>query len=193
VVSDPVRIALIVAEALETCGVRYLVGGSLASSVCGEPRSTLDVDMVVELSESGVEPLIASLGGEFHADTDSLRRAVREHASANVIHLPTSTKVDLFIVGGSPLDAEQMDRRQKVKVSTDPECNLYIYAPEDILLQKLRWYRLGNEISDRQWRDILGIVLTQESRMNVPYLERGAHVLGVSDLLARALSEAGGN
>jgi hypothetical protein len=100
--------------------------------------------------------LIAALGEEFHADTDSLRRAVRDHASANVIHLTTSTK------------------------------------PEDILLQQLRGYRLGNEISDRQWRDILGIVLTQDDRLDVPYLERGAQVLGVSDLLARALSEAGG-
>jgi hypothetical protein len=60
--SDPVRVALIVAEALEACGVRYLVGGSLASAVSGEPRSTLDVDMVVELTEEVVERLTAALG-----------------------------------------------------------------------------------------------------------------------------------
>ncbi len=188
--SDPIRVALLVAEALEACGVRYVVGGSLASSISGEPRSTLDVDMVVQLTEADPERVIAALGGEFYADPSALRRAVRERTSANVIHVQTSTKVDLFIAGGSPLDAGQMDRRQRVKVATDPDRHLYFYTPEDILLQKLRWYRMGNEVSDRQWRDILGIVLVQEGRLDEPYLHHGAKILGVADLLDRALSEA---
>ena len=189
-VSDPIHVALIVADALEACRVRYLVGGSLASAVSGEPRSTLDVDLVVELTEKDVEPLVAALGDRFHVDADSLRRAVRERSSANVIHYPTSTKVDLFIMGGSPIDAEQMDRRQRVQVSTEPDRWLYVHTPEDILLQKLRWYRMGNEVSDRQWRDILGIVLVQGDRLDQAYLSHSADALGVSELLQRALSEA---
>jgi len=70
-VSDPVRVALIVAEALEACRVRYLVGGSLASAVSGEPRSTLDVDLVVELSGKDIEPFIAELGDRFHVDSEA--------------------------------------------------------------------------------------------------------------------------
>ena len=189
-VSDPIHVALIVADALEACGVRYLVGGSLASAVSGEPRSTLDVDLVVELTEKDVEPLVAELGDRFHVDADSIRRAVRERSSTNVIHYPTSTKVDLFVMGGSPVDAEQMNRRQRVQVSTEPDRWLYVHTPEDILLQKLRWYRMGNEVSDRQWRDILGIILVQENRLDQPYLSHSAEALGVSDLLRRALSEA---
>lgn len=189
-VSDPVHVALIVAEVLEARRVRYLVGGSLASAVSGEPRSTLDVDLVVELTESDVEPLVTALGDRFHADADSLRRAVRERSSANVIHYATSTKVDLFIAGGSSLDKKQMDRRQRVQVSTDPERWLYVYTPEDILLQKLRWYRLGNEISDRQWRDILGVILVQGDRLDQAYLHDNADDFGVSELLQRALREA---
>jgi len=191
-VSDPVSVALIVAEALEACRVRYLVGGSLASAVSGEPRSTLDVDLVVELSEKDIEPFIAALGDRFHVDSDALRRAVRERASTNVIHYATSTKVDLFIAGGSPMDRQQMDRRQRVQVSTDPDGWLYVYRPEDILLQKLRWYRMGNEVSDRQWRDILGIILVQGDRLDRAYLHDGAETLGISDLLQRALSEPRG-
>jgi hypothetical protein len=189
-VSDPIHVALLVSDALEACHVRYLVGGSLASAVSGEPRSTLDVDLVVELTEKDVEPLVAALGDRFHVDADTIRRAVRERSSANVIHYPTSTKVDLFIMGGSPIDAEQMNRRQRVQVSTEPDRWLYVHTPEDILLQKLRWYRMGNEVSDRQWRDILGIILVQGNRLDQPYLSHSAEALGVSELLQRALSEA---
>jgi len=189
-VTDPVQVALIVAEALETCLVRYLVGGSLASAVGGEPRSTLDVDLVVELTENDIEPLVVALGDRFHVDADSLRRAVRERSSANIIHYETSTKVDLFIAGGTPLDRLQMDRRQRVRVSTNPERWLHVYTPEDIVLQKLRWYRMGNEASDRQWRDILGVILVQGERLDHAYLQDNADAFGVSDLLQRALSES---
>ena len=92
-VADPIGVALRVARALEECGVRYLVGGSLASSISGEPRSTLDVDLVVELAESEIDRFVRAMGGEFCAEVDSLRRAVREKSCANLIHLGTSTKV----------------------------------------------------------------------------------------------------
>jgi len=189
-VADPIAVALRVARALEACGTRYLVGGSVASSISGEPRSTLDVDMVVELTEADVEGFVRQLGDEFHVDSDSLLRAVRERSSANLIHFATSTKVDLFVVGGSPVDRAQMDRRQKVTVASDPERQLFVYTPEDILLQKLRWYRMGDEVSDRQWRDVLGILVTQGRTLDEAYVRRGAETLGVGDLLDRALEEA---
>ncbi len=172
--------------------MRYLVGGSLASAVSGEPRSTMDVDLVVALNEADIEPFVRELGDEFHADPDSLRRAVREKSSANLIHLETSTKVGLFVLGGSPLDEVQMDRRQRVRVRTDPDRHLYVYTPEDILLQKLRWYQIGGEASDRQWRDILGILLVQGADLDEAYVRDGARTLGVLDLLDRALGQARG-
>jgi len=187
--ADPLAVALRVAEALEGCGVRYVVGGSLASSISGEPRSTLDVDLVVALTEAEVDSVVAALGDEFHVDADALRRAIREKSTTNLIHFATSTKVDLFIMGGSPVDGEQMDRRERVKVLSDPDRHLYVYTPEDILLQKLRWYRMGDETSDRQWRDVLGIMLVQGDRLDTNYIQRGAQMLGVSDLLGRALRE----
>lgn len=186
--TDPIQVALAVAEALESCGLFYLVGGSLASSLSGEPRSTLDVDLVVSISESDVQPFIDRLGDEFYAEPDSLRRAIRDRSSTNIIHYGSSMKVDLFIVGGSVLDEQQMKRRQRIQVATDPDRYLFFYTAEDILLQKLNWYRAGNEHSDRQWRDILGIILVQ-SGLDDAYLQDGAKKLGVVDLLDRAMRE----
>ncbi len=188
---DQIEIALRVAHVLEEQHVRYVEGGSLASSIAGEPRSTLDVDVIVELSDDKVAAVVAALGEDFYADADGIRQAIREKSSANLIHLATSIKVDVFIMGGSPIDEEQMDRRLRLRVDTDPDQYLFVYTPEDILLQKLRWYQMGNEVSDRQWRDIMGIVVVQGKALDVDYLRRAAQALAVSDLLQRAFDQAG--
>lgn len=188
--AGPIEIALHIARILEELDIRYVIGGSLASSISGEPRSTLDVDVVVDLSDDKVVAVVAALGEDFYSDTEGIRRAVREKSSANLIHLTTSIKVDLFVMGGSPVDEEQMARRQRLKVATNPDRYLYVYTPEDILLQKLRWYRMGNEVSDRQWRDVLGIVVVQAEALDLVYLRRAARVLEVFDLLERALRQA---
>jgi hypothetical protein len=145
----PIQVALQVADALETCGLPYLVGGSVASSFGGEPRTTLDVDIVVPMTEADVDRFLGALGSEFYADDAAIRRAIRQRSSANLIHQPSAIKVDLFIAGGSALDEQQLARRRRVQVSENPPRFLYVHTPEDILLQKLRWYRLGREASDR--------------------------------------------
>jgi hypothetical protein len=186
--SDPLGIALRVASAMEACGLRYLVGGSLASSLGGEPRSTLDVDIVVSMKETDIACLLNALGPEFYVDETAVQRAIQRRSSVNLIHQATAIKVDLFLAGGTPLDEQQLDRRQRVHVGPGPQDSLYFHTPEDILLQKLRWYRLSGEQSDRQWRDALGIVLVQAGRLDTDYLRRYAETLGVRDLVDWVLS-----
>ena len=182
---EPIQVAIQVARVLETLGIAYTTGGSIASSFAGEPRSTADVDFVVDVSERQVPALLGLLDPDFYVDPEALQRAVRDRSSANLIHHDTSIKVDLFIAGGTPLDRQQLARRRRVSLGSDQV--LYVHPPEDILLQKLRWYRLGGEVSDRQWRDITAIVRVQGGSLDRAYLMANAPVLGVADLLTRAL------
>ena len=157
-----------------------------------EPRATLDVDIVASMREADIPCLLRMLGDEFYADESAIRRAVQRRSSVNIIHQHTTIKLDLFIAGGTPLDDQQLNRRRRVQVGPAPEDCLYFHTPEDILLQKLRWYRMGGERSDRQWRDVIGIVFAQTGRLDTEYLRAHAGTLAVADLLERALRSHGG-
>ena len=182
---DPIAVAADVSATFERLGIPHTIGGSIAASFAGEPRSTLDIDIVAAMDEAQVPALLSALSNDFYIDEQAVRRAVRSRGSTNLIHQASQLKVDLFIAGGTPLDQQQLHRRLRVDLGEGRV--LYIHTPEDILLQKLHWYRKGGEVSDRQWRDILGIVRTQEGRLDLRYLEVSANTLGVEDLLDRAL------
>lgn len=185
--SDPIDVALSVIDVLDRLGIVATVGGSIASSFAGEPRSTVDIDIAAAIEESQVPAIVRALGDRFYADEEALRRAARDRSSANVIHRETAMKVDLFVAGGTPLDRQQLERRRHLALGDGR--TLPVHPPEDILLQTLRGYDLGNRVSDRQWRDIRAIVRVQGSRLDVEYLRRLAPRLGVTDLLERALGE----
>jgi len=183
---DPIDVALLVTVALDRLGVLHTVGGSIASSISGEPRSTIDIDIVAALEARHVEPLVEALAPLFYIDPDALSRAVAERRSVNLIHHDTQVKVDLFVAGGTPLDALQLSRRREVDIDGR---RIFVHPPEDILLQKLRWFRAGGETSDRQWRDVVGIVRVQGARLDRSYLKAQAEILQVTDLLEQALDD----
>jgi hypothetical protein len=186
--TDPLAVAARVATALDELGLSYSIGGSLASSFSGEPRSTLDIDIVVAFEASDAVPIATALESEFYVDAESLARAARNRSSANIVHSISSIKVDLFVAGGTELDAELLGRRVMMPPTDDRSKPLWFHSAEDILLQKLRWYRRGGEMSDRQWRDVVGLVRVQGARLDRVYLTSGAARLGVVDLLEKALA-----
>ena len=183
-------VARIVA-AFDALEVDYLVGGSVASSVFGEPRQTVDADLVACLLGRHGEPLVKQLAGEFYADLPGILTAIQNQSSFNLIQLKTMTKVDVFVSWRSPFGQSQFSRRQKKSVGQSPPLDLYFASAEDTVLAKLDWYRKGGEISDRQWRDLLGVLKVQVGKLDMDYLKRWADELGVADLLQWALDQAG--
>lgn len=183
---DPIAIAVDIGSRLDQLGIAYVIGGSLASSVHGEPRTTLDVDVVADLRPDRVIDLANALRDSYYLDVDVAQEAARTGSSFNAIHVESSIKVDLFIAGSDPFEAERLAGR--ISMAVTPSARLWIDTAEHVLLRKLEWYRRGGEISDHQWRDVVAIVAVQGPRLDRARLEHWARRLGVSDLLERLLA-----
>ncbi|MCI0664436.1 MAG: hypothetical protein L0220_25535 [Acidobacteria bacterium] len=191
---DAIRISLTVTRTLEEIGVPYLIGGSVASIIHGEPRLTNDIDLVADIKEGQIPQLVSALETDFYIDDRAVRRAIRERDKFNLLHLETMYKVDVFIPRGDDWSREQMRLREgKRLVEGDDSTVRQISNPETTVLQKLCWFRKGNEVSERQWRDVQGVLKVQADNLDFDYLRRWAANLGISDLLEKALDEAGIN
>lgn len=188
---DPIAVAAAVADALERIGVAYVIGGSVASSLYGEPRSTNDVDLVADLDAMKVDSLIRSLGPGYYVSNDAARAATRQETggSFNIIDTRSAVKVDVFVAGSDALDRERLRKRQVIELSPSGP-RLFVDTPENVVLRKLEWFRRGGEVSERQWRDVLGVLRAQNGRLDSRYLEDWASRLGVASLFHQAVSEA---
>ncbi len=190
--NDALNAVLPVIHAFERLGVAYYVGGSLASSAHGVARATLDADLIAELKMKHVDGLVEALRADYYIDAGMIRGAISTLSCFNLIHLATSFKVDVFVLKGRAYDRLALERKEKRSLDSDsPDVEVYLASPEDTVLAKLEWYRLGNEVSDRQWRDVLGIFKLQQSHLDRDYLKKWAVELRIADLLERAMREAG--
>lgn len=186
--ADALEVALWVARAFEEVGIEYFLGGSLASSLQGEPRSTNDIDFVVSMKPEQVEPLARCLGSDFEVDVESLSGEVRRSGSWNIFFLPLAMKVDLFMKKQGAFDASEFARRSPLVLRGGD--TLVVKTPEDTVLRKLLWFRAGGEVSTTQWRDIVQVLRLSGPRMQDDYLSTWAEQLGVSALLERARTDA---
>ena len=177
-----------VAAAFDELGVRWYVGGSVASSARGVARASLDVDVVAELRPEHAALLAGRLRSTFYVDEKSILEAVRTRGSFNLVHLPTAMKVDVFAPRDRPYDRAALARAVRVPLDLEGTGPAYpVATAEDVILAKLEWFRAGGEVSERQWTDVLGVLRIAGDAIDRKYLETTAASLGLSSLLARAL------
>jgi hypothetical protein len=186
---DPLLVAVAFSGTLDRLGIRHLIGGSMASSVHGEPRTTNDIDIVADLRAEHLEALLAAVGSTYYVSRSTAREAIRRKTSFNLIHLGLAVKVDLFIAGDDALNVQRLRSLRRVRVSEEPEAWLPIDTPEHSILRKLEWFRRGGEVSERQWRDVTAMIRLQGEALDTAYLRSWAPRLQITDLLERALAE----
>ncbi len=189
--SDIIKATRPLIQWLDQHSIRYYIGGSVASSAHGLPRTTIDVDIVVDLKHIHVDILVEALQGGFYIDAEMMHTAIDNEASFNIIHLETFIKLDLFVLKSTPYDQMTIQRTIPGTLAPDDSDELIVRfsSPEDIVLHKLYWFRLGGEQSERQWRDLIGVLKVQTANLDRDYMQQWALQLGVGDLLERALSE----
>jgi hypothetical protein len=182
---NAVDIALKVAAALSAVGADYFLGGSLASSLQGEPRATNDIDFVIALPVGKINALRDALGEDFEVDTDMLRDAVLRARCANAFYLPVVTKIDFFGRGYEPFDDSEFSRRRPMVVRASGE-SMIVKSAEDTVLRKLLWFLEGGEVSEKQWRDVVSVLRISGSALDDAYLTSWASRLQIADLLQAA-------
>ena len=188
-----ISVALEVIQVLETLRVPYCIGGSGASTIHGVMRATIDCDLVADLQPEQVEQFTKALKEDFYIEPESIRQAIANGRSFNVIHQRTIFKIDIFMPGSRKFEKSQLARRTERTIAHDPELKAWIASAEDTVLAKLYWFRLGNEVSERQWRDVLGVLKTQSGCLDLKYMHEMAITMNIVDLLDQALEESAKN
>jgi hypothetical protein len=189
--TEPLQVLQRVISGLETLGIPYMLAGSFASSIHGLARFTQDADLILDLHPDQVDAFEQAFVSDFYVDRGLIQRALDRGTSFNIIHFESSFKVDFFVLGNGNFSREEFSRRALRQVDPHSGFEAYVQAPEDAVLSKLDWYRRGGEVSENQWRDVLGMLRQQAERLDVGYLRMWAGELGVADLLDRACREAG--
>jgi hypothetical protein len=177
-----------VVEALERLHLSYLVTGSMATILYGEPRFTNDIDVVVQLGQDQVEALVGEFSpAEFYFDAEQMRSAISRQRQFNIIHPGSGLKVDVMIPAMDEFDRSRFARGRRVRPAQDYEADFA--APEDVILKKLQYYTEGG--SEKHLRDIAGVLRISSGDVDRDYVARWAERLGVLEAW-EAVLEAGG-
>jgi len=179
--SDLLRHVCLTAERL---GIRYLVTGSQATIVFGEPRFTNDIDVVVDLTAANVTEFAEEFpADEYYLSLDAAREAIANHSMFNIIHPASGIKIDVIIPGPTAHERSRFERGQRICLS--PDFVATFASPEDVILKKLEFYKLGG--SDKHLRDIAGVLKISGDKVDRAYIERLASQFGTADAWLLAL------
>ena len=165
-------------RALERAGVPHMLAGSFASGIHGVPRSTRDVDLIIDPTVATLDRFLAVLGGEeFYVNPSVARDELAHRGQFNVIDIATSWKADLIFRRNRPFDRVEFERRAPEKLLG---VTVFVASPEDTVLAKLEWAKLGG--GDQQLRDVHGIIQVQGEMLDRAYIDSWLDDLGIRDL-----------
>jgi len=178
--ADP--LAAIVRE-LERCAIPFMLAGSFASTYHGEPRTTHDIDIVIDPSERTLGELVRALSPEsFYVSEQAVAEAWRRRGQFNVVHMPSGWKVDLILRKSRPFSREEFSRRERAEIAGTP---VYIASAEDTIVAKLEWALAGE--SERQLRDVVSILDMRGGEIDRSYVARWVEELGLQALWEQAV------
>ncbi len=164
-----------ITAALNQAGIAYMLSGSFASAYYGAPRSTQDIDLVIEATLTQLRAFVQGLpSNEYYVDLDAALEAHKRQSLFNVIDLATGWKVDLVIRKSRPFSEEEFRRRQQVNLQGTP---LFLASPEDVVISKLEWSNLAQ--SRRQIEDVAAILRVRRAELDHSYLEKWILELGL--------------
>lgn len=172
------------ASVCDRLGLRLQVGGSVATSAYGVARTTLDVDVVIDLPAALVTPFVEALEAQYLVERGAVADAVNRRGSFNLIHQGTVIKIDVFVptLEGFGRESFRRERRDTLEASGNAR-TFALATPEDMILHKLVWYELGHRIATRQWDDVVGVVAVNGASLDWEYISRWAALLGVDELV----------
>jgi hypothetical protein len=166
-------------DALDDAKIPFMIAGSFASTAHGLPRATQDLDIVID--PPGPDALDALLArfppDDYYVDSDAAHDALRRRAMFNVIDNATGWKLDLIVRKNRPFSREEFRRRQPLTLLDVP---VFVASPEDTVIAKLEWSHGGGG-SERQRRDVVGILETMADRIDTGYIEKWVLDLGVEE------------
>jgi predicted nucleotidyltransferase len=184
VMSEEIELLKIVAARLDSAGIEYMMTGSMAMALYATPRMTRDIDIIIQISMQDASRITSLFETDFYIEKESILEAIRSRGMFNIIHNESVIKVDLIIRKQEEYRLEEFSRRTAVVIDG---VKISVVTPEDLVLSKLVWAKQSE--SELQQRDVRQL-LQSSSGMDAGYIQKWAKVLGVEDLLKKALNHA---
>jgi hypothetical protein len=176
-----------VAQTLSDAGIEYMITGSVASSLQGEPRSSHDIDLVVALNEKHAAVLLRAFPPpEFYLSEPAMMTAIAKRQMFNLLHVTGGDKVDFWLLTDEPFDRARFSRRQWNEFRDRPVC---VSSPEDTILAKLRWAKMCGG-SEKQFTDARQVYEFQHAILNLKYINEWVEQLNLQELWSQLQSEA---
>jgi hypothetical protein len=176
-----------VIQALDESGCAYMLTGSFASSMQGEPRLSHDIDLVVDLRPPSVPALRRMFPSpEFYLDEQSMYEAIQTGTMFSLLQVTEGDKIDFWMLTDDPFDVARFSRRQSEETLS---MKLFVSSPEDTILAKLRWAKLSGG-SEKQFHDALRVYEVQSGVLDMEYLTRWVETLALQEYWARLCREA---